>query len=218
MPRKASGKAKRPYTSALSIEQLWNMTKQEMMQLSEAEIKSTYTSLRKSVSSRLKTFEKAGLGSIVPKKVKSGMKPIAGRDAEGLVNELSEFMGWVRGGRSTVKGFRKIQEGAYKKMKESMPDLDLSTREKMNDFGYFMGEMQERYGEFWKYISNAARDIYRDLTAVNEDPRQFMRNYDFWKEKTEEVNKAKEAARAPGRRKSTKLSTYVNQLKRKKIR
>lgn len=218
MPRKASGKAKRPYTSALSIEQLWNMTKNELMQLSEAQIKSTYTSLRKSVSSRLKTFEKAGLGSIVPKKIQGGMKPIAGREAESLVNELSEFMGWVRGGRSTVKGFRKIQQSAYAKMKESMPDIDLSTREKMNDFGYFMGEMQERYGEMWKYISNAARDIYRDLTAINQDPRQFMRNYDFWKEKAEEENKAKNAARALGRRRSTKLSTYVNQLKRKKIR
>lgn len=219
MPRPKSATAKRKRASAVPIEQLMDMTARELDEFySEAEIRSTYESLRKSVASRLRTFERAGLGNIPPKSIQGGMAPMKGRSKESLIREISSAMGWIRGKRSTLKGYREVQEGFRKAMQEAMPDLDLSSKEKMDAYGEFMGEMDERYGAMWHSISSMVHDLYRDLTALNEDPREFMKNFDFWKQRNEEINKEKTAAKAPGRRRSTEFSSYVRQMKRKKIR
>lgn len=217
MPRKPSGKAKRPQAPAISMERLRDMTEKELLALSSETLKSTYVSLRKAVSSRLRTFEKHGA---VPssKSIRNGMAPMGGREPEELARDITEAMAWVRGSVSTYKGYMKAQDTFRSKMQTAMPDLDLSSVKKMQDFGKFMGEMQERYGEMWHAISEMVRDIYRDTVKLNEDPRQFMRNYDYWAANMAEINKEKNAARSGGRRRSTKLSTYMRQLKRGKIK
>ena len=218
MARRSSGKAKKPQAPAISIKRLQEKTKRELEQFSEQTIRSTYTSLRKAVASRVRTFEKAGLGSVLPEHIREGLAPQGGRSVEDLLNDITSVTAWTRGKASTVKGYKEARESFREKMQDAMPDMDLSDEDKMDDFGEYMGEMQERYGEMWHAISEAARDVYRDQTKLNQDPRKFMRNYEYWRQNVQAVNDAKNAARAGGRRRSTKLSTYMNQLKRGKIR
>lgn len=218
MARRSSGKAKRPQAPAISIKRLQEMTKRELEKFSEETIRSTYVSLRKAVAGRVRTFERAGLGDILPQKIRAGLAAGGGRSVEDLINDITSATAWTRGKGSTVKGYREARESFREKMQDAMPDLDLSDDEKMDDFGRFMGQMQERYGEMWHAISNQVRDIYRDTVKLNEDPRKFMQNYDYWAGQVQQINEAKNAARAGGRRRSTKLSTYMNQLKRGKFR
>lgn len=218
MARRSSGKAKKPQAPAISIKRLQEKTKRELQQFSEKTIRSTYASLRKAIAARVKTFEKAGLGDVLPEKIRAGMAPMGNRSVDELLNDITSATAWTRGRGSTVKGYREARESFREKMQDAMPDLDLSDDDKMDEFGRYMGEMQERYGEMWHAISEAARDVFRDQTKLNEDPKQFMENYVYWYENVESVNAAKKAARAGGRRRSTKLSTYMNQLKRGKIR
>lgn len=203
---------------ALKLAQMKDMTAREMTGLSESDLRKSYQSLRKIVNSRINTFEKHNIISAVPEKYRRGLGSAKGRSADELIDDMKSYLAWVRGDVSTYKGYKYHKERFRKQMQESMPDLDLSTAEKLDSFGYFMGEMQERYGEMWHIISNLVRDLYRDLTKLNEDPRQFMKNYDYWSQHVEEINEAKRAAHAPGRRRSSQLSTYVNKLKRGKIK
>lgn len=203
---------------AVKLAQLMEMTARELSRLSESDLRKSYQSIRTITKSRIRTFEKHGISEAVPEKIRGGLGSAKGRPTEELLQDIKQSLAWMRGKVSTYKGYREHKEHFRKEMQKSMPDLDLSDEEKLDDFGYFMGEMQERYGDMWKGISNQVRDMYRDLTELNEDPRQFMKNYDYWKENVEAVNKAKEAARAPGRRRSDKFSTYVNKLKKGKIK
>lgn len=203
---------------AVKLNDLMNMTARELSRIPHSELRDTYQNMRKIVNSRINTFSKHGIMDVVPQKQRAGLGSAKGRSDEELLQSIKESIAWMRGKRSTYKGYSESREDFRKKMQESMPDLDLSDDEKMDDFGAFMGEMQDRYGEMWHQISAQARDIYRDLTELNEDPRQFMKNYDYWASNIEAINKAKAAARAPGRRKSGRLSTYINQLKRGKIK
>lgn len=195
------------------------MTARELAELSRADLRASYQNLRKITSSRVSTFEKHGAIEAVPQALRQRLPSSRGLSDEDVLQSIRETLGWIRGKRSTYSGYQATQEDFRSKMQESMPDLDLSTPEKMKDFGEFMGEMQQRYGEMWhRGISNQARDIYRDMVKLNKDPRKFMQNYDFWKQNVEAVNKEKELTRAGGRRRSTTMSTYLNQLKRGKIK
>ena len=218
MARRSSGKAKRPQAPAVSLRRLQELTKRELKQLSEKTIKSTYVSMRKAINARIKTFEKAGLAEAVPSDLRSGIEPMAGKSTEEMINQLSIVSAWIRGKNSTLKGFREMQESFREKMQKALPDMDLSDADKMRAYGEFMGEMQERYGEMWHAISSQARNIYRDLTEINEDPYQFMSNYDYWAAQVEKMNEELNRQHKRGGRYSTKLSTYINKLKAGKIK
>lgn len=193
------------------------MTARELQKYSDETIKSTYVSMRKAIASRVKSFERAGLASTVPADIRAGLPAMGSLDKAELIGMITRVGSWTRGKQSTVSGYRNWKEHFRGAMQEALPDLDLSTDEKLDAYGEFMGAMQDRYGEMWHAISNQARDIYRDLTELNEDPYQFMANYDYWASNVEALNQAKAAARQRGRF-STKLSTYMNKLKAGKIK
>lgn len=203
---------------AVKLKELMAMTARELSRIPHSELRETYQNIRKIVNSRVQTFGKHGISDVVPEKLRSGLSSARGRSDQELLQQIRESTAWMRGRRSTYKGYAESREDFRKKMQESLPDLDLSDDEKMDDFGYFMGEMQDRYGEMWDKISAQVKEMYKNLTALNEDPRQFMKNYDYWSARVEAVNEAKRMARAPGRRRSTELSTYMRQLKRGKIK
>ena len=218
MARRSSGSAKRPKAPAISLKRAQEMTWRELGNYSEETLKSTYVSMRKAINSRVKTFKKAGLESTVPADIRAGLPAMGTLNKDEMIDLITRVGAWTRGKQSTLKGYMEWKGHFRRAMQDALPDLDLSTNEKLDAYGEFMGAMQDRYGEvMWHAISNQARDIYRDLTELNEDPYQFMANYDYWAANVEAVNKAKAAARQRGRY-STKLSTYIRKLKSGKIK
>lgn len=190
MARRSSGHAKRPQAPAVSLKRLQDMTARELKQLSPETIKSTYVSARKAVNARIKTFKKAGLESVIDSDIRGGIPQMKGQSVEQLIDRLTEIGSWTSKAKSTVKGYQAMQESFRSKMQDAMPDLDLSTKEKLDAFGEFMGEMQDRYGEFWHGVSNQARDIYREALRLNTDPRAMMKNFDYWADHIEDLKDA----------------------------
>lgn len=217
MARRSSGTSKRPQAPAISLKRVQEMPKRALGKYSDETLKSTYVSMRKAINSRVRSFEKAGLAGTVPADIRAGLPAMGTLDKDQMINIITRVGVWIRGKQSTLTGYRKWKEHFRRSMQDAMPDLDLSDDEKLDAYGDFMGAMQDRYGEMWNAISNQARDIYRDLTVLNEDPYQFMANYDYWASNMEALNQAKAAARQRGRY-STKLSTYMNKLKAGKIK
>ena len=204
------------------------MTRRELGTYSDETLKSTYVSMRKAVASRVKSFERAGHASTIPADIRAGLPTMGSFIREGapadealdrsaLIGMITRVGSWTRGKQSTLKGYNKWKEHFRGAMQEALPDLDLSTPEKLDAYGEFMGAMQDRYGDMWHSISNQARDIYRDLTVLNEDPYQFMANYDYWADYVADVNASRKATGKRGRL-STKFSTYLNKLKAGKIK
>lgn len=165
---------------ALRLGQLMSMTARELSQLSRSELRGAYQNIRKITNSRVNTFGKHGIRDAVPADLREGLGSAKGKSDAELLQAMRDSMRWMRGKNSTYAGYQQIREDFREKMQESMPDLDLSDDEKMEDFGRFMGDMQERYGEMWHAISNQARDIYREAVRLNMDPRALMKNYDYW--------------------------------------
>lgn len=202
----------------IKIGELKEMTARELSGLSRAGIREAYQTLRKIANSRIRTFEKHGAAEAVPAALRGGLGSSRGRPDADLIQDMRGMLAWMRGKRSTYKGYEETQEHFRESMQESLPDLDLSDKEKLDRYGYFMGEMAERYKEMWHDISNIVRDVYRDLTKLNEDPRQFMKNYDYWADEVERINREKKEQHIGGRRRSSKMSTYMRKLKKGKLK
>ena len=202
---------------ALKLKELMGMTARELSRLSRSDLREAYQNIRKIVNSRVNTFSKHGVESAVPRDLRSGLGSAKGRSDAELVQNMRDSFAWMRGSASTYKGYEKARERFRSRMQESVPQVDLSTEEQLDAYGEFMGEMQDRYGDMWGGISAQVQDIYGMLTEMNEDPYEFMRNYDYWAEHIADINESRKATGKRGRL-STKPSTYFNKMKKGKRR
>lgn len=175
---------------AVKLQQLLNMTAREIAQLPSSELRDTYQNLRKIVRSRVNTFSKHGITDVVPASLRGGLGSSKGRTDQDLLQDIRQSTAWMRGKRSSYRGYQEVREDFRSKMQESMPDLDLSDTQKLDSYGEFMGDMQERYGEMWHSISNQARDIYREAVRLNMNPKSVMRNYDYWADHISDLENA----------------------------
>lgn len=200
---------------ALKLQELMGMTARELSRLSRSDLRESYQNIRKIVNSRVNTFSKHGVESAVPRDLRSGLGSAKGRSDADLVQNMRDSFAWMRGSASTYKGYEKARDSFRDKMQESMPDLDLSDQDKMEAFGRFMGDMQERYGEMWHAISNQARDIYREAVRLNMNPSALMRNYDYWADHIADLENADPIKTKADR--TLKPSEYARKLGLEKI-
>lgn len=200
---------------ALKLNQIMYMTKRELQQLSRGELGDAYQTIRKITNSRINTFSKHGIRDVVPNQIREGLGSAKGQSNAELIESMREARRWLRGSGSKYAGYMKAKEHQRIEMQDALPDLDLSDQEKFDAFGWFMGDMQERYGEMWHAISNQARDIYREATRLNMNPRALMRNYDYWDKHLADLENADPINTRSGRQ--LKPSEYARKLGLEKI-
>ncbi len=188
-----------------------------MSRLTPSEIREAYQIVKGAVKSRNKTFAKHGLGDAVPERLRSGLPSSVGAAPEDLLQDIRSAVAWMRGRGSTYGGYQAITEERRQKMQDALPDMDFSTNEKLADFGKFMNEMRDRYGDQFKDISSTAADLYREALRLNVDPRQFMKNYDFWADHVEDLEKTDPIRQRAGSR-ALKASDYAQKIERQRQR
>lgn len=202
----------------IKMSSLMQMTAAEIGRLSESELRGAYQSVRRTATSRVKTFEKHG------------------REAPGLLKSLTRSskemsIGDIRQAVRTAAyqyrehpavtsygAWQEQRETFREKMQEALPEVDLSDEEKLDRFGEFMGDMQARYKAMWHAISEFVVDLYNDAVEIGEDPRRLMDNYEEWAAQVrKEEHEAIAAGRKKGRRRSTSVKTFrrVSGIKRK---
>ena len=148
---------------AVKIARLKEMSAREIADLPRSELRATYQNVRKIVNSRMNTFKKHGRESGIPSDLRGGLGSSVGLTDAMLVDDIMDAVIWLRKDISTLKGYSRKLEHRRQAMQESIPDIDLSTADKLDKFGDFMGEMQDRYGDLWlKSVSTPARDLYRE--------------------------------------------------------
>lgn len=174
---------------AVKLGKLLNMTAREISGLSRSELRETYQNVRKIVKSRANTFAKHGIDDALPAGL-AGLGSSRNMSDAQIAQALRSSTAWMRGSRSTYKGYAAAEEDRRKKIQEQLPDLDLSTSGKLADFGKFMNEMKDRYKSMGRaYDSSAMADLYREAKRLNVDPYTFGRNYDYWRDHISELER-----------------------------
>ena len=204
----------------MKLSELMNMSARQINELSDTELRKAYQQTKYTLKSRAVTFEKHGINVAhgTYGRPSSALLPSSkGMDIEEQRQRLKTSLAYMRGRGSTYKGYKQIEDERRRRLQESMPDLDLSSKEKVDKFGRFIGEMQTRWGEMWKYVSNSARDIYREAMRLNADPRMFMKNYDFWADHIQDLEEAQPIRQRAGSR-GLRPADYARKLKLGKIR
>lgn len=204
----------------MKLSQLMNMSARQINELSDTELRKAYQQTKYTLKSRAATFEKHGIHfseDAFGRRSSALLPSSKGMDIEEQRQRLKTSLAYMRGRRSTYKGFKESEEERRSRMQEAMPDLDLSSKDKADKFGRFMGDMQTRWGEMWKYVSNNARDIYREAVRLNSDPKMFMKNYDFWADHIQDLEEAKPIRQREGSR-ALRPADYARKLKLGKIR
>ena len=96
--------------------------------------------------------------------------------------------------RAYYAGYRRERTSQMEKYNQSRyakaTGLQFETQEEFNEYGCFMGEMQERAGQQWAVGSDDAGDIFKEAKRLGVDPRQFMKNFEYWRSHIKDLQKA----------------------------
>lgn len=154
----------------------------DLSKLSGKELKGAYTRVRSSLKSRLGTFERHGNIKGVPEKLRKGLPTISsGISEREMRDQIARSAAWMRGRRSTNAGYEKSIAERAEALNRIAGDDIVKSKEDFDKYGKFMGEMQKRAGELWQYDSATVREMYFQALRFNQNPNNFIKNYDYWK-------------------------------------
>lgn len=201
------------------IKDIINMNRYDLAQKSARQLRPLYNKLQRELNKRIASFEKHGKGEAIPKRLKGIETPYGKQE---LLKTISGISNWMLGKQSTYKGYVGIEKQRKKELEERLSygkgegfkgyKVKLTDAE-FEDYKRFMGEMQTRASQMWARASDDAQDLYAQAKRLNLNPKQFLRNYDYW---IEHVDDLKEAT--PINKNNLHPSDYAKQLNLPKIR
>ncbi len=193
----------------MKVKDIIELSMPEIMELSDAELRAAYTNLRRSAAARARGFEQAGLPVNIPARLQYSV-PARYLSREQLENMVAQGKSAVAPIYS-VSGYRRYQEQQKDELKSRFGMSNL-TDEQFRKYGEFMGAMQKRMKGSWDYVSAEAYKMASEALRLNLDPKQFMRNFAYWSDHLEDLERAQ-----PLERKNLKPSDYIKQLNLQRI-
>lgn len=178
----------------MKIQQLLNAAGiNTLRKLNKADLKKTYRQISKALKGRTKTFRKHGRVEAVPERFRDGLENPADMSRNEMLAGISDALAYMRGQVSTFKGWSEVQKSRMDAYNKTMADSGqplFETQGDFDDYGRFMGDMQERFGDLWHYNSDQAKEMYTQARRLNLDPKQLTKNFDFWADHLEELAEA----------------------------
>lgn len=175
-----------------------------LRKLTKKDLKKTYQQVSKALKRRAKTFRKYEQDHVIPERFRNGLENPKLLTRNEMLAAVSDALDYMRREESTYKGYTEKQRKrleAYNKTMEKSGQKTFTSIDEFDLFGKFMGEMQERYGKLWQYSSDQAKELYDnaaesgvDIMAMskrlNLDPKQLIKNFEYWSEHLEELSNA----------------------------
>lgn len=162
----------------MKISELMKLTEREIRNLDEADLRSAFSNVKRSVATRKTYFEKAGLQQNLPKTLRDAMAA-GDLSASQIAKALGSARGYFAGKLSTAKGTLEFRKHQRDQLKSRLGAEDM-TDAQLDQYGKFMKEMQNRYKENWKYVSYQAQKIALAASRRNLSMDQFLQNFDYW--------------------------------------
>lgn len=179
----------------MKLKEIAAMSLSQLRTLAPADLKLAYKRTREAALARQKTFQSKGLTTALPKQYR-GEIPTAGSfdtPAE-LRHALKDLSGFLMEDRAYYAGYRSERRSQMEKYNQSRyakaTGIQFESEADFRDFGQFMGEMQERAGQQWAIGSDDAGDIWREAKRLGVDPRQFMKNFEYWRSHIKDLQQA----------------------------
>ena len=188
----------------MKLKSLIELNAREFSALTGSELRKSYQQMKTAMTHRAQTFAKHGLEG-------RRMPSSRGLSESELRSEMRKAAAYMRGKRSSYSGYQQIESERLQRMQEAMPDMGFETEADLRKFGKFMNDMSDRFGSI-KYDSNDARKLYKQAQRLNVDPDKFMRNYEYWMDHIEDLEKATPIKQREGSR-ALKPSDYARQIK-----
>lgn len=174
--------------SPYSMEQLKSLSAPEWSDIKGKQLRQTYQQIKEIYHKRAKAFAKHG-------EAKHAYKlPSAKGLSEGQMRSiLKEALRGTDYARRTYEGFSKAESIRKSKIESIMKErygIEFKTREEWEQFDKFLEEMEQQYGAMHRYLSGTAAKIYSQAMRIGVDPRQMMKNYDYWEAHIKDLYKA----------------------------
>ena len=155
--------------------------------------KQIFRALKNSLDSRIRTFAKHGFIDAVPDRILNvgGVKGKSDKEIMQGIRDMADFMRNEE--RGTYSKWRDTIDERMEHMEDVIgDDFQFDSDEEYEEMGRFMGEMQERFGggEMWKKYSGDAAQLFGESKRLGLDPKQFLRNYDYWSEHVDDLKRA----------------------------
>lgn len=202
----------------MKLKDIIGMAAYQVNKLKGSTLSTAYTTLRGVYQKRASVFRKHGAETALPAGFRSGMRSASDlTDAEKL-QDIKAISAWMRGSRSTYTGWKRSELDQMESLNQQLEGtFHFSSLEQFRRYGEFMGEMHTRYGTMWGGQSTQVRELFFQAERLGVDPMQFQKNYEYWMDHVEELEKAKPIKWKPGSR-ELKPSDYARQLKLPKIK
>lgn len=202
----------------MKISEIVGMPAYKVNKLESMALGSAYTILRSAFNKRVRTFAKHDALRALPFQFRSGMPSARNLSDEEKLRLLKEASAFMRGSRSSYSGWKRSELEQMESLNESLDGVfHFNNLEEFRQYGEFMGEMQTRAGTMWGGgESSQVREIFFQSVRLGLDPRQFLKNFEYWLDHAEQLQKAKKIEWESGSRK-VKASDYARQLKLPKM-
>lgn len=220
------------------LSQIMGQSASQIGDLSDRAAREQYNYLRKVIREREKGFAKAGRQGAFDRQYGiMGPPSLRGLSEAQVKKQLGRMVEQLSGRSATITGYkiglelnaRHRATALMSKFKELNPSESAA-----RDLGRFLGEMQSRYGDMWKHVSDDfieildnpeyAEQVLQDrekmadsaffeheAERLNLEAKQFQRNFEYWRAHTKELAKAKAIKRRGGKGKLYP-SSYIKQL------
>lgn len=173
----------------MKFSELKDLSAYEVGKLSGKQLRESYQNVKKVINSRIRTFEAHDAGSAIPASLRGGLESSRGRAEEDLLQDIRDALRWSRGSGSSYRTYERVQENRRRKMQEALPEIDLSSTDKLKEFGNFMNDASERYGEMAKIVSSQARALYAEAQRLNINKNALLKNMDYWLDHIDDLEK-----------------------------
>lgn len=184
------------------LKSIMSQSAAELSAASLSEAKSQYNYLRKVIRERSKTFAKRGKQGAFDRQY--GITPIPslrGLSESEVKAGVKSMVRKLTGSEATLTGLLNVNE---RKAQNIRNWFDTHLDNPLNDaqfdqIGRFLGDMQKRQGEMWKYVSDDFIEIVDDpdvqhLANISAEKglklTQLMKNFDYWKAHIDDLEKA----------------------------
>ena len=194
----------------MKAKEIINLPAYQVNKLTGGALNEAYQTLKSVFNKRAKTFRKHGAERALPPGFRKGMQSSVGMTESEKLQALKDVSAFMRGERSTYSGWRRSELEQMESLNEALDGVyHFDSLDDFRKYGEFMGEMQTRLGEMWKVQSSQVRELFFQAQRLGVDSSQFLKNFEYWIEHAEELQKAKPLSYS-GR--GLKTSDYARQL------
>lgn len=167
----------------MKIKQLLNAASlNALRKMKKPDLQKVFRQVDRALKGRYKTFEKYDMGDVFRSDLKKGLGALPETRNE-MISDISEALAYMRTPQSSYIAYMRAEKSRMSAYNDTLASEGADTFESLEDFrdyGRFMGDMQDRFGELWKNNSDQVREMYEQGKRLGIDPEQLTKNYDYW--------------------------------------